>query len=44
MLLVVVNKAKILYSEDPGLQKFAKGFMETRGIPLIPRQLELTEQ
>lgn len=41
--VAVVNKAKILYSEDPGLQKFAQGFIETRSIPLIPRQMELGE-
>jgi predicted nucleic acid-binding protein len=41
--VAVVNNAKILYSEDPGLQKFAKGFIETRNIPLIPRQLTLDE-
>lgn len=37
--VAVVNKAKILYSEDPGLQKSAKDFIETRGIPSVPRQL-----
>lgn len=42
--VAVVNGVKILYSEDLGLQKIAKGFIETRGIPLIPRQLELTDQ
>lgn len=41
--VAVVNKAKILYSEDPGLQKFAKGFIETRGIPIVPRQLTFNE-
>jgi predicted nucleic acid-binding protein len=41
--VAVVNKAKILYSEDPGLQKFAKGFVETRGIPIVPRQLTFNE-
>ncbi len=41
--IAVVNKAKILYSEDSGLQKYAKGFIETRDIPIIPRQLELGE-
>jgi len=41
--IAVVNKAKILYSEDEGLQKAAKGFIETRSIPIIPRQMELGE-
>ena len=41
--VAVKKKKKILYSEDPGLQKFAKGFIETRGIPVIPRQMELGE-
>jgi hypothetical protein len=39
--IAVANKAKIMYSEDPGLCKFAKGFIETRDIPQIPRQLTL---
>lgn len=42
--VAVVSKAKILYSEDTGLQKLAKGFIETRGIPIVPRQLEFPEQ
>lgn len=41
--IAVVNKARILYSEDAGLQKAAKGFIETRGIPIVPRQMELGE-
>jgi predicted nucleic acid-binding protein len=41
--IAVANKAKILYSEDIGVRKFAKGFIETRDIPAIPRQLSLDE-
>lgn len=41
--IAVVNKAKILYSDDPGIRKFADGFIEIRDIPLIPRQLTLDE-
>lgn len=42
--IAVANKASILYSEDPGIKKFAKGFIEIRDIPIIPRQLTLDEQ
>jgi predicted nucleic acid-binding protein len=41
--IAVVNKAKILYSEDIDLQRTAKGFIETKDIPVIPRQMELGE-
>ena len=41
--IAVTNKAKILYSEDPDIQKFSKGFIETRNIPVIPRQMTLGE-
>ena len=41
--IAVANKARILYSEDPDIQKFAKGFIETRNIPVIPRQMTLDE-
>lgn len=41
--IAVINKAAIMYSEDPGLQKFANGFIETRDIPKLPRQLTFSE-
>jgi len=42
--IAVANKASIMYSEDLGLQKFAKGFIETRDIPQLPRQLSFPEK
>jgi predicted nucleic acid-binding protein len=42
--IAVANKAKIMYSEDLGLQKFAKGFIDVREIPKIPRQMTLAEK
>jgi predicted nucleic acid-binding protein len=41
--IAVANKASILYSEDPGLKKFAEGFINISNIPSIHRQLRLDE-
>lgn len=37
----VARKAEIIYSEDGNLHKFAQGFIEVKGVPIIPKQLEI---
>jgi len=39
--IAVANRASVLYSEDPHVQKIADGFITVREIPQIPQQPNL---